>query len=208
MDSPSPNDNPDLVQGLEDADLVQGLLDRNDDAVRAYIQRYRPLFHHCISHFETEPGAREDLFQDLCWYALERLAQGSFDAEKGAFGTWLYRVAWCRCVDVKRQQNSRRRLRVSPAAEEDLPDRVDPSPSAHEQLGEDEIGGLVKLALATLEAEDKSLLELRHVEGLILQDVAARLELSVEQTKYRLKRASTNLRRALLMYMPRQEAVE
>jgi RNA polymerase sigma-70 factor (ECF subfamily) len=197
----------DNLEGNDDSDLVEGLLARHDAAVRLFIQRYKPLFHHCINHFETDAGAREDLFQDLSWYALERLSQGSFDPEKGSFGTWLYRVSWCRCVDLKRQQSARRKLRVA-IAEDELPDRADPTPSPHDVLGEAEVGGLVRLAMASLDPEDQSLLELRFAQERILPDVAAELGLSVEQTKYRLKRASTNLRRALLSHLPRQEAVE
>jgi RNA polymerase sigma-70 factor, ECF subfamily len=192
---------------LEDIALVEALRTRQEDAVRLYLQRFRPLFHHCIAQFETEADAREDLYQELCWYALERLDRDSFDAKKGTLGTWLYRVAWCRCVDLKRQQNARRKLRLQ-TAEDGLPDRADPSPGPRELVGEAEIGALVREALTQIDKEDRALLELRFVDGLILPELASRLDISVEQAKYRLKRASTNLRRALLQQMPREEAVE
>ena len=184
-----------------------GLRERKENAVREYLQRYRSLFHHCIGQFESDPAAREDLFQDLVWYVLERLDQGSFDPGKGSFGTWLYRVAWCRCVDIKRQQNARRRVRAVVGGE-DLPERHDPGPGPRDLAGEAEIGGIVREAMSKLDQEERSLLDLRYVDGLVLSEIAEELGISVEQAKYRLKRAASNLRRALTVNVRRPEAVE
>jgi RNA polymerase sigma-70 factor (ECF subfamily) len=194
---------------VEEADLVAGLLARREDAVRDYSERYRSLFHHCIGQFESDPNTREDLYQDLLWYALERLTQGSYDPEKGSFGTWLYRVSWCRCVDRKRQLSARRQLPVQQLnAEEAARDQRDPSCSPGEQVGRDEIGRIVRAALVKLDPEDRALLELRIIEGRILPAIATELSITIEQVKYRLKRASQNLRRALLDHLPRTESVE
>ena len=194
---------------MEDDDLVSGLLARQEDAVRSYVERYRSLFHHCIGQFESDPTAREDLFQDLSWYALERLHQGSYAPDKGSFGTWLYRVAWCRCVDRKRQENARRKVPLQALdAEPGARDHEDPHQGPEDEAGAEELGRLVRAALLKLEPEDRALLELRVVEGQILPVVAAELSISIEQVKYRLKRASQNLRRALLESLPREEVVE
>jgi len=188
----------------DDTLLVEGLRARDDDAVRAYLERYRPLFLHCISHFEQEPAARDDLLADLSWHALERLAQDAFDPARGSFGTWLYRVAWCRCVDVKRQQNARRRIRLSPQGD-DLPERADPAAPLPEALAGAEISSAVRWAMAQLPAEERSLLVLRFVEHRTLLDIAAALGITIEQAKYRLKRASSALRRELLTRLPKSE---
>jgi RNA polymerase sigma-70 factor (ECF subfamily) len=194
---------------LEDVDLVAGLLARREDAVAAYMERYRSLFHHCIGQFENDRNAQEDLFQDLVWYALERLYQGSFAAEKGSFGTWLYRVAWCRCVDRKRQQNARRKVPLQMLEAGKGPaEHEDPRQSPGDEVGQAEIGRLVRAALLELDAEDRALLELRFVDGKILPEIAGELSISIEQVKYRLKRASQNLRRALVERLPREEVVE
>lgn len=184
--------------------LVEGLRARSDDAVRAYLERYRPLFLHCISHFEQEPAARDDLLAELSWHALERLAQDAFDPSRGSFGTWLYRVAWCRCVDLKRQQNARRRIRLTTQGD-DLPERADPSAPLPEVLAGAEIGTAVRRAMAELPAEERSLLVLRFVEQRTLLDIAAALGITLEQAKYRLKRASSSLRRELLSRLPKSE---
>jgi RNA polymerase sigma factor (sigma-70 family) len=192
---------------LDEPQLVEGLRARHEEAVRAYLERYRSLFLHCIAQFEADLNRRDELLQDLAWHALERLRADSFDSERGSFGTWLYRVAWCRCVDLKRRQNAKRRVHLTTGVD-DLGDRPDGGLEPVEALGTSEIGERVRAALRELDDESRALLELRHSDGLTLQEVGERLGFSLEQTKYRLKRASTQLRRALLAHLPHEEVLE
>jgi RNA polymerase sigma-70 factor (ECF subfamily) len=182
---------------MEEIQLVQGLRARDEEAVAVFLERYRSLLYHCIGHFEREASAREDLYQELVLYALERLDADRFDPEKGSLGTWLYRVAWCRCVDLRRRKHGPRAARTQ--GEGDLvPDRPDPGPGPGELAGEAEVGTLVRHALVQLEREERSLLDLRFVQGRTLGEISSELGISHEQCKYRLKRASTALRRVLL----------
>ncbi|MBK7644731.1 MAG: sigma-70 family RNA polymerase sigma factor [Planctomycetes bacterium] len=190
---------------MEEIELVEGLRQRREEVVAVFLERYRPLFYHCISHFEPDPAARDDLYQDVVMYVLHRLDGDRYDASKGSLGTWLYRVAWCRCVDLKRKQAARRHPRLTQFGEQ-MPDRADESPQPAEQVGDAEIGSLVRRGMATLEQEERSLLELRFVDGRTLQEISARLSISLEQTKYRLKRASTSLRKVLLNELALEEA--
>lgn len=195
------------MEHLEESELVRGLLEQRDAAVREYLDRYRSLFHHCIAQFESDSAAREDLQQELAWYALERLREGVFDSGRGSFGTWLYRVAWCRCVDLKRQANARRRVKLTPLGDE-LPETVDPSLAPTDQAQDNEIAAKVRLAMRELAGEERQLLELRFVENVTLPEIAARLQITLEQAKYRLKRASSLLRRAVLTLARREELVD
>ena len=181
--------------------------ERREEAVRVYLERYRSLFHHCIGHFEQDLTARDDLFQDIVWHAIERLDQDTFDASRGSLGTWLYRVAWCRCVDLKRQENARRRVKLEPQGDA-LPDRTDPAAAPPSSVGDQEIGERVRAAMADLAPEDQSLLELRFVDGRTMNEIAAALSITMEQTKYRLKRAASELRRALLVRLARGEIAD
>ncbi len=192
---------------LEEAQLVEGLRQRSDDAVRCYLERYRSLFFHCIGHFEQDPGRRDELFNDLALHAIERLDRDRFDPLRGSFGTWLYRVAWCRSVDLQRRANARRRVKLTSGMEE-LPERADARPDPGLSASTAEIGERVRAALGELEPQERSLLKLRHADELTLQEVAHELGITVEQTKYRLKRALFHMRRALLARLPREEVLE
>jgi RNA polymerase sigma-70 factor (ECF subfamily) len=182
---------------VDDQELVRGLRERREEAVAGFLERYRALFYHCIGHFEADPAAREDLFQDLVLFALERLDRDTFDPERGSFGTWLYRVAWCRCVDLKRKKNARRNPKLTPVGDR-IPEQADERPSPSEVAGDEEIGGIVRRAMDTLEPQERELLNLRYVDGRTLGDISEALSISLEQAKYRLKRASVSLRKILL----------
>ena len=93
---------------LDDLALIEGLRSRREAAVTTFLERYKSLLYHCIGHFESDAVAREDRYQDIVLFVLERLDRDAFDPDRGSFGTWLYRVAWCRCVDLKRKDNAGR----------------------------------------------------------------------------------------------------
>jgi RNA polymerase sigma factor (sigma-70 family) len=180
---------------LDDLALIEGLRSRREAAVTTFLERYKSLLHHCIGHFESDAVARE-----------ERLDRDAFDPDRGSFGTWLYRVAWCRCVDLKRKDNAGGRPRLKNAGEE-IPDRPDESPGPSEMAGISEVGGVVREALGELSTEEQSLLDLRFVQGETLGEIARRQAISLEQTKYRIRRATISLRRVLVHNFAHEEAL-
>lgn len=196
---------------MDDQDLVAGLRDgqraKRDEAVAVFMERYRPLFYHCIAQLETDQHAREDLCNEIVVYVLDRLDRDSFDPSKGSFGTWLYRVAWCRCVDLKRKESTRRNPKLVPAGEK-IPEKADSNLGPGEVAGENEIGDMVRKGMASLEAEERALLELRFVDERTIGEISELLSISLEQTKYRLKRASVALRRVLLNEFALEQAAE
>ncbi len=192
---------------MEEHELVDGLRRRDEEAVAAFLERYRSLFYHCISHFETEVATREDLYQDLVMFVLDRLDQGRFDGSKGSFGTWLYRVAWCRCVDEKRKESAHRQPKLAAIGEE-IAEQEDHAPGPDERAGIEEIGGVVRVAMTELEPEERALLDLRFVQGETLGEISRELAITVEQTKYRVRRAQVALRRVLLNLYATMEVSE
>lgn len=190
---------------LEELELVAGLRARREESVSAFMERYRSLFFHCIGNFEKEHSAREDLYQDIVVYVLERLDSDSFDPDKGSFGTWLYRVAWCRCVDVKRKANTRRSPTLTPVSDR-FPERADAAPGPVDTAGDEEVGDLVRRGMSSLDAEERALLTMRFVDDRTIGEISQALSISIEQTKYRLKRASTALRRVLLNDLAMEDA--
>lgn len=192
---------------MHDTELVAGLREGREGAVEHFLQRYQPLFHHCIAQFESDAVGREDLFQDLSWHVLDRLDRNSFDPQKGSLGTWVYRVAWCRCVDLKRKENARRSLNGL-SVDEEPPERPDLDSDPGRAAGEAEISALVREALGTLPVDQRRLLEMRYLEGLTLAEIGQLEGLSLEQTKYRMKRASARLRGELTKHLVPSEALD
>jgi|LWDU01.1.fsa_nt_gi RNA polymerase sigma-70 factor, ECF subfamily len=182
---------------MDEASLVRGLQTRDENLTGIFLERYRSLIFHCIGQFEQEASARDDLHQEIVKCIIERLDAGRFDPQKGSLGTWLYRVAWCRCVDLLRKNQGRRQAQVASGAE-GVPERPDPGPGPGQIAGESEVASLVRRALVSLNEQERSLLDLRFVQGQTLHEIAKTLHISHEKCKYRLKKASTALRRVIL----------
>lgn len=182
---------------LEEVDLVRGLMERDPKAMEAFLQRYSPLLHHCISQFAGRELEREDLFQELLKYSLERLDGDHFDPDRGALGTWLYRVAWCRCVDLQRRLKARQ-APGSRLPQEAIPEQGGEDPGPLEVAADAEIAGEVRSALIRLDPQERNLLELRYLQDLSLKEVSSVLSLTLETTKYRLSGAKRSLRRLLI----------
>jgi len=192
---------------LDELALVEGLRRRREDAVAAFLDRYRALLQHCISQFESDAAARDDLYQELVAYVFERLDRDSFDGAKGSFGTWLYRVVWCRCVDVKRKWGSGRRAPTVPNSElsQEPPDE---HPDPADVASDVEVGELVRRCMDDLAPEDAELLRARFVQGQTLSDIAARRSQTLETVKYRLRRATLALRHRLVACAVNAEVLE
>ena len=195
------------VRPLDEDALAAGLRARSEPAVALFLERYRSLIQHCIGQFESDPALKEDLYQELVSYALERVDADSFDSRKGSFGTWLYRVAWCRCVDVKRRESAGRRLPTVPSTEV-VHEPSDDSPGPAQEVGGQEVGGLVRSCLDELEPDDADLLRMRHMREMTLVDIAEARSQSLETIKYRVKRATQSLRQRLLARHITPELVE
>ena len=70
------------------------------------------------------------------------------------------------------------------------------------------VGGYVREAMCFLGSEEQRLLDLRFVQGQPLAEIAGRPAISLEQTKYRLRRATVSLRKVLLNQFAVEEARE
>jgi RNA polymerase sigma-70 factor (ECF subfamily) len=105
--------------------------------------------------------------------------------------TWLYRIATNACLD-----RLRRRKREAP--EEEGADYVDGSPTAIEQLEEDQRRRVVEDALASLPERQRIAMTLCHYQELSNIETAATMEISVEAVESLLARARRSLKAALI----------
>jgi RNA polymerase sigma-70 factor (ECF subfamily) len=188
---------------LDERALVEGLIARDEAATEAFLERYRAPLLHCIGRFEREPSAQEDLFQELAMHLLSQISERRFDPERGSLGSWLYRVAWCRCVDHRR-----RRRGVETGPEDEGRELAAPMADPAEHAERSELGELVRQALEDLEPEAAMLVRLRYLEGLSIVALSRRAGLPLETAKYRLKKATERMRGRLMSHAGEREVVD
>jgi len=181
----------------DDERLVDGMLRRDVDLSREFLERYRGLFFHTITSFEANRSRRDDCFQNLSVHTLELLQRGRYDGRKGPFGPWLHRVLWCRAIDVIRKKEAKRQIRIVPVGDSP-PDRPCEDSDPSELIAKDELIAIVNRVLGALPPLDREVLRLRIVEESTHEQVAEALEITLDQAKYRLKKAVAAFRRDLV----------
>ncbi len=119
--------------------------------------------------------------------------------------TWILRIARGVGLDhlrSRRHGEAKRTVSLTPA-ESETDNDADPVPEPHEEaeaprrLVHAEMSTCVREYVARLAPEHRSVIELKDLEGLTSQEIAARLGVSVDNAKIRLHRARQALRREL-----------
>ncbi len=163
------------MSGSSDEELAESLAETGDSrAFAALVDRWqRPVQRLCTRMLGGDVARAEDLTQEVFVRLFEK--RSHYSAKPGAkFSTYLWRVAINRCRDEIRRRE-RRSENVSPdefasaeAIEETAPDNVASS---------NEEAEIVRRALGELPETYRSVLVLRHYEGLRLREIAEVLEI-------------------------------
>ena len=158
----------------------------DQDALRRLVDRWKDRLHRHALRLTGRADVAGDVSQEA-WLAIVRNLGGLHDP--AAFRGWAYQIVGRRCADwIRRQQRQRatsRPLASDPAADA----ATDPEPG-------DEIGALRK-ALRELDAADRSILAMHHLDGLPLREIATALDLPIGTVKSRLFHARQRLKRLL-----------
>jgi RNA polymerase sigma-70 factor (ECF subfamily) len=151
---------------------------------------YAPRINAYLQRLGSDKASAEEMTQDVM-LVLWRKAH-LFDASKSQLGTWLYRIARNRRIDLGR----RGRFDIL-----DMDDHVlniaDDTDSVDKQMDMEERAEYVRQAIAALPNDQRDLVQLSFYEHLSHADISARTGLPLGTVKSRIRLAFTRLRRAL-----------
>jgi RNA polymerase sigma-70 factor (ECF subfamily) len=174
----------------EFADLVMAVATKRDRTAFARLfDFYAPRVYAYLLRLRLDPGVADELTQDVMttlWQKAEL-----FDRTKSSVGTWLFRIAHNRRIDVHR------RSREDAVPEPRPTDTPDPSPAPDDSLDMSRREASIRVALRLLPEEQLDLIRLAFFEGLSHGDIASQTGLPLGTVKSRLRIAFSRLRRAL-----------
>ena len=174
----------------EFADLVMAVATKRDRTAFARLfDFYAPRVYAYLLRLRLEPGVADELTQDVMttlWQKAEL-----FDRTKSSVGTWLFRIAHNRRIDVHR------RGREDTVPEPRPTDTPDPSPAPDDSLDMSQREASIRAALRLLPEEQLDLIRLAFFEGLSHGDIASQTGLPLGTVKSRLRLAFSRLRQAL-----------
>jgi RNA polymerase sigma-70 factor (ECF subfamily) len=168
------------VSGQRDRQAFAKLFDYYSPRINAYLQR-----------LGTDRSAAEEMTQEVMtvlWHKADL-----FDPTKSSLGTWLYRIARNRRIDLAR----RNRVDYVDPGEYilDIPD--EDAPSADQMLDAQTREDVLRQSLAALPEEQRDLVRLAFFDGLSHSDIAARTGIPLGTVKSRIRLAFSRLRREL-----------
>jgi RNA polymerase sigma-70 factor (ECF subfamily) len=177
------------VGGETDEELVREVRAGASARFEVLVRRHAGRARHAARTVLRDEGDVEDVVQQALLQAFVGLR--TFDGA-AAFSTWFTRIA----LNEARMRARRARREPRPAWTwlEGVASQASPPDEAaalREALAR------VRLGMACLPTAHREVLRLRHVEGLALAEVGARLGISEGAAKVRLHRARRVLRRAL-----------
>ena len=177
---------PVLMARDNDTMLVEACLQGDRSAFAQLVDRYeKPLFSAAYRITGSVDDAM-DSTQNTFVRAYEKLH--TFD-QSYRFFSWIYRIA------VNQALNLVNRRRSSPEIDTELPAN---SPNPEASFDESENRRFLLRALDGLEANDRTILVLKHFQGLSYRDIAEVLGIKEKTVKSRLFTARKRLHRALV----------
>ncbi len=174
-----------------DAELARRLQKRDPQALGELYDRYGRLAYSLIYRIVRDAGIAEDLVQETFLRVWNRVL--GFDGDRGALGGWLLAVARNRAIDYTRSVAGR--MSNTMALEEN------DHPSLYldlekEVLNSDQARRLRK-AMETLNANQRSAIELAYFEGLSQTEMAERMGQPLGTVKTWVRTALKHLREEL-----------
>jgi RNA polymerase sigma-70 factor (ECF subfamily) len=191
------------VPDLEDAEAIERARRGDHEAFRVLVERYQGRAYRLALRVLGDPDLARDAVQDGFLKAY-----GSLDRFEGRSGfyTWLYRLVFNLCIDMKRRDRSGRHVEWNDEVASQVAGGVDRSASGFEALRGEPALELERSALrealgraiATLPEDARRTLLLREVDGLSYAEIAESLSIPKGTVMSRLHHARRRLREVLV----------
>jgi len=177
---------------VDDDRLIDDALAGNADAFGRLVTRHQDRLFHAMTHIAGSVEDARDVVQDAFVQAFVKLE--SF-GRRGAFYTWLYRIAFNVAATRRRRDKARRSIDRDPASRGNDP--PDPGAAPDHRLQQHEQADRVQAALKCLPEEYRTVLVLREIDGCDYETIADILDLPVGTVRSRLHRARAQMRELL-----------
>ena len=186
---------------LTDEQLLAALQAGQNDALSVLFDRYHRLVYSIAMKIVRDAGEAEDVMQNVFFEIFRSVAQ--FDAAKGTCKVWLLQYAYHRAINRRQQLNAKNfynQVRV-----EDAEPKTGHKESRFAGFTQGELRHLIRQGLATLNSNQKRVIELASYEGLSMPEIAARTGESLVNVRHYYYRGLEKLRLAVLGENPKAQ---
>ena len=171
-------------------ELMLAVSSRRDvDAFEVIFKHFAPRVKAYMAKLSADTQTAEELMQETMIVVWNKADQ--FDFSKGALSTWIFTIARNQRIDAVRRA---RRPEFDPNDPAFVPDEEQP---ADVRIDERQSASQLRAAMADLQKEQCTLLELAYFEESTHSAIAKKLNLPLGTVKSRLRLAFSKLRAAL-----------
>jgi RNA polymerase sigma-70 factor (ECF subfamily) len=171
-----------------DRELVAAMVRGDADALRALNARYGRMLAALARRIVGNDSDAEEVAADVLWQAWRGAA--TFDSSRGSVSVWLVTLGRSRAIDRLRAAKARERKPATDEAEISAPD-----PAA--DIDEAKRSATVRSALANLDTDEKTALEMAYYSDLSQSEIAEKLGIPLGTVKTRIRSAMIKMRKAL-----------
>lgn len=186
---------------LTDEALLALIVEEDRQALECLYTRYGSRVYSLARRMLTDPGASEEVAQDVFLSVWRRAS--SYQRGRGKFTTWLFGIAHHRAIDELRRRY-RGRMRVSETID-DHPNIESPQPLPADLAVASSENALVRAAMEELPEPQRAVLELSYFGGFTQVEISEMLAQPLGTVKTRMRLGLKKLRIAVLPLLDRQE---
>lgn len=158
------------------------------DALKALSARYSRVLVALARRIVGNDADAEEIGADALWQAWR--SAGTFDPARGSVSVWLVTLGRSRAIDRLRANKSRE---FRPEANDIAAETTDP----RDDIDLAERAVVVRAALAQLESNEKTALEMAYYSDLSQSEIATKLGIPLGTVKTRIRSAMIKMRMAL-----------
>jgi RNA polymerase sigma-70 factor (ECF subfamily) len=186
------------LTALTEGALLGAVFSRSEHAWRELLRRFRPLIFRCVHKVAVKHEAHlsnediNEIFSEVCFNLLrdDMRKLRAWDPARGSkLSTWLGLIAMNTAYDFLRM--TRRRPLLDKL--ENAPERPAPEPSALDELLDRERWGYLSSLLSEFSEKDRRFVELYYAQGLLPEEVAAAMRISVKTVYSKKNKLRTKL---------------
>lgn len=188
------------LNNLDEEELIVRTQNGDTKAFNPLIRKYQPRIYNLIYGRVRNHEAAEDICQEVflkAWRALPNFQR------KSVFYSWLYQIAVNCSIDFIRKEKRQivfasGELTINP---DDTFQMLRTHPSPHDILEKEELGHIIRKAVAQLPPGQYTVFNLRYKEELSIKEIASHLNKSESTIKAHLYHAHQRLQKTLRPYL-------
>jgi RNA polymerase sigma-70 factor (ECF subfamily) len=160
-----------IPERLSDEILVTQVARGNSDALAALYDRYASTVLGVCLRVVGDQAMAEDLLQETFWRVWK--SAETYQAERGTFTSWLFRIARNLAIDAYRRRNVRPQTFYSEEGSDPILEEVpDPDMDVASQAQSILRNRQVRKALASLPSMQRQVIEMAYFYGMTRQEIA------------------------------------